>query len=139
MRTYFDATLARLQAEKRKPILMRPPFQWAQNLHMIQIEVKYAYRHDVSGCATLQNETVQVSETGILIRAFCQEQDNFLQFEVAFEFWDRVNASTAKWEYQPVGKHYIAVEKLKRPARWRQLHKEGSERPPMMKLWFENH
>ena len=29
VRTYFDSTLKRLHTEKYKPILMRPPFQWA--------------------------------------------------------------------------------------------------------------
>ena len=67
------------------------------------------------------------------------EQDNFLNFEVSFDFWAPVNGSTLKWEYQPVGKHYITVEKLNKPARWRTLHKEGSPKPPMMKLWFEKH
>ena len=33
VRTKYDTLLGRLEAEKRKPILMRPPFQWAQNLH----------------------------------------------------------------------------------------------------------
>lgn len=80
VRQYFDRTQERLHNEKKKPILMRPPFQWAQNLHTIQIEVKYAYRHDVSGCATLQNETVKVNETALFIQAFCMEQDNYLQF-----------------------------------------------------------
>ena len=119
VRTYYDATLKRLQAEKRKPILMRPPFQWSQNLQQILIEVKYSYRHDVSGCATLQNETIKCNETHLFIEAYCQEQDNFLQFQVAFPFWAKVNASTFKWEYQPVGKHYITVEKLNKPARWK--------------------
>lgn len=118
VRTYYDETLQRLQAEKRKPILMRPPFQWAQNLHSIFIEVKYAYRHDVSGCATLQNETVKVTESHIHFSAGCQEQDNYLQFEVNFPLWSKVNASTLKWEYQPVGKHYITIEKLQKPGRW---------------------
>jgi hypothetical protein len=38
-----------------------------------------------------------------------------------------------------VGKHYISVEKLNKPARWKQLYRNGTDRPPMMKLWFENH
>lgn len=51
---------------------MRPPFQWAQNLHAIFIEVKYAYRHDVSGCAALQNDTVRVvNDSHIFIQAYC--------------------------------------------------------------------
>jgi hypothetical protein len=82
---------------------------------------------------------VKTNDTHIFIEAFCQEQDNFLQFQVSFPFWAKVNASTFKWEYQPVGKHYISVEKLNKPARWKQLYRNGTDRPPMMKLWFENH
>lgn len=82
---------------------------------------------------------VKIENNSIFLEAFCQEQDNYLQFQVSFPFWAEVNATTLKWEQQPVGKHYITVEKMKKPARWRQLHKEGTDRPPMMKLWFENH
>lgn len=67
------------------------------------------------------------------------EQDNFLNFEVDFEFWGKVNPDSLKWEYQPVGKHYIAIEKANKPIRWKTLHKNGTARPPMCKLWFENH
>ena len=76
------------------------------------IEIKYSYRHDVSGCATLFNESVNITEKDISIRAFCKDQDNYLLFELSFPFWDKVNASSSKWEYQSVGKHYIYVEKL---------------------------
>lgn len=106
---------------------------------MIFIEVKYAYRHDVAGCASLLNQSVTANETSLSIAASCIEQDNFLQFEVSFDFWAPVNVSSLKWEYQPVGKHYIQIEKLTRPARWRYLYKEGKQKPPMMKLWFEKH
>ena len=71
MRQFYDSLLERLFQEKRKPVLMRPPFQWAQNLHYIYIEVKYAYRLDVAGCATLYNESVVVNETSIRIEAYC--------------------------------------------------------------------
>jgi hypothetical protein len=45
--------------------------------------------------------------------------DNYLVFEVNFPFWAKVNASSLRWEYQSVGKHFITLEKLKKPARWR--------------------
>ena len=38
-----------------------------------------------------------------------------------------------------MGKHYITVDKMHKPARWKQLYRNGTDRPPMMKLWFENH
>ena len=126
IRDYYDHTIKRVSEQRRKTILMRPPFQWAQSLHTILMEVKYAYRHDVAGCATLFNQSVVANNTHIRISAYCQEQDHNLHFEVAFPFWAAVNASTLKWEYQPVGKHFITVEKLNKPARWRYLYKEGS-------------
>ena len=58
---YYDTILAALEEKRKRPILMRPPFQYAQNLHQIVMEVKYAYRHDVSGCSTLQNETINAT------------------------------------------------------------------------------
>ena len=79
------------------------------------------------------------NETSISIQASCIEQDNHLQFAVSFDFWGPVNATSLKWEYQPVGKHYIQIEKLTKPSRWRTLNKEGTQKPPLMKLWFEKH
>ena len=38
-----------------------------------------------------------------------------------------------------MGKHYIVVDKAKKPSRWRQLYKEDTNKPPLMKLWFELH
>lgn len=74
-----------------------------------------------------------------MIKASCIEQDNHLQFEVAIDTWAPINATSLKWEYQAVGKHYIQFEKLNAPARWRFLYKEGTTKPPLMKLWFEKH
>jgi len=111
--------ISKIEEAKSKPILMRPPFQWAQNLHFIFIEVKYAYRHDVSGCAAIYNETINATDEKIYISAFCKDMDNNLFFEVSFPFWAEVNATTLKYEYQSVGKHYISLEKLNKPARWR--------------------
>jgi hypothetical protein len=71
VRGKYDVLLSRLAAEKYKPIHIKPPFQWAQSLYHIYIEVKYAYRHDVSGCATLQNEIVNVTDDIIYISAMC--------------------------------------------------------------------
>ena len=63
------------------------------------IEVKYAYRHDVSGCAALYNETVWVTKDEIFFSASCRDQDNQLYFEQHFPFWAEVNEETFKWEY----------------------------------------
>lgn len=87
---------------------MKPPVQWAQNLHFIFLEVKYAYRHDVAGCATVHNETIRLEEKHLFIEAYCNEQDNYLKFNFEVELWDTVNETSLEWEYQPVGKHYIS-------------------------------
>src|SRR5437764_328971 len=95
-RALTEVTKALIEESKNKPILMRPPFQWAQNLHFIFIEVKYSYRHDVSGCATLTNETLNATNNKIYISAYCKDMDNYLFFEVSFPFWGEVNATTLK-------------------------------------------
>lgn len=61
--------------------------------------MKYSYRHDVSGCATLTNETINATNKGIYISAYCKDMENYLFFEVSFPFWADVNASTLKYEY----------------------------------------
>lgn len=96
---YYDKSLNTLYEIKRQPIVMRPPLQWAQNLHFIFLEVKYAYRHDVAGCATLHDERIELNDNHLSIEAFCREQDNFLRFNVDFPLWADVNVTSLEWEY----------------------------------------
>jgi hypothetical protein len=136
---YYNEQQNRLYEIKRQPIQMKPPIQWAQNLFFVFVEVKYAYRHDVAGCATVHNETIELTESHLSIEAYCNEQDNFLKFNVEIELWADVNVTSLIWEYQPVGKHYISFQKENKPGRWRQLQREGDEKPALLKLWFEKH
>jgi len=52
---------------------MTPPFVWHQTLNQVSIEIKYAYRHDVSGCATLFNETIAIRDDKFYVSASCAE------------------------------------------------------------------
>jgi len=68
-------------------------------LHKIYIEVKAAYRHDVSGCADMTNEIVQVTETTFKFSGQCSDQiDNNILFELDFNFWADVKPETLTWE-----------------------------------------
>ena len=104
---------------------------------MLEFEIKYAYRHDVAGCADLFNETVKISKDVFYVGASCKELDQTMYFELKFKLWDEVDPDTVKYEKVPVGKHHITVEKLTKPARWRQLWLEGTAKPLMMKIWFD--
>ena len=86
---------------------------------MLEFEIKYAYRHDVAGCADLFNETVNISKDAFYVGASCKELDQTMYFELKFKLWDEVDPDTVKYEKVPVGKHQIRVEKLIKPARWR--------------------
>ncbi len=111
-----------------------PPFIWYQSLNHIEIEIKFAYRQGVSGCATLFNETIKVTSKRFYVSASCETADNILFFELDFPFWAKVNSTTLKVEKRPVGKIGLTIGKATNPARWRQLYKEGEERPQTMKL-----
>ena len=58
----YTRILTKIDEELKKPIVMAPPFQWAQSLNHLEFEIKYAYRHDVAGCADLFNETTNISK-----------------------------------------------------------------------------
>ena len=104
------------------------------------MEVKAAYRFDVAGCATLFNETIEVTETSLHVSASCAEtQETKIFYDLQFEFWGKVNATSYKFDRKPVGKFAFRFDKLERPARWRQLYKEGTSRPTSMKLDIDGH
>jgi hypothetical protein len=54
----YDAMLKKIQDRNAKPVKVVPPYQWYQTLSTVVLEIKYANRFDVAGCAALYNETV---------------------------------------------------------------------------------
>ena len=52
--TAYLSILNNIDDKLKKPIVMSPPFYWAQSLNQIEFEIKFAYRHDVAGCADLR-------------------------------------------------------------------------------------
>ena len=71
----YDTFINKIHDELKKPVVMNPPFRWAQSLNSIEMEIKYAYRFDVAGCADLFNETVKIKKDTFYIGASCKELD----------------------------------------------------------------
>ena len=120
---------------RNKAIKMTPPFTWYQTLTTVFIEIKFAYRHDVSGCATLFNEVVEITDDKFYMSAYCAEtHDNNVFFELEFPFWAKIKSESMKQEKVPVGKTVFTLPKVDSPARWRHIYNEESKRPPTGKL-----
>ena len=60
-------------------------------------------------------------------------------YDLEFEFWANIDPDKVKFQRKPVGKFVFTIEKAERPARWRRLYKEGTDRPPTMKLDIDKH
>ena len=73
MQSVYSDMLDRIEKLKNKAIVVAPPFTWYQDLHRIHLEVKAAYRFDVAGCATLFNETIDITATKLHVSASCAE------------------------------------------------------------------
>ena len=84
----------RIEESLKKPVLLSPPFQWAQSLEFIELEIKYAYRHDVAGCADLFNETIAITKDIFRVGASCKELDQTMYFELKFKLWDEIDVDT---------------------------------------------
>jgi hypothetical protein len=93
------------------------------------MEIKFAYRHDVAGCADLFNETIRVTKDIFQVSASCKELDQTMFYELFFKLWDEIDSETLKIEKRPVGKLYLSFQKLTKPARWRQLWLEDTPKP----------
>ena len=125
----YTAILDQIEDELKRPLQLSPPFQWAQSLHNIELEIKYAYRHDVAGCADLFNETLAITKDTFSYGASCKELDRSMHYLLEFRLWDEIDTDTVKVERQPAGKVAITMQKLLAPARWRQLYLEDSPKP----------
>jgi len=90
----YARILDKIDEHLKRPILLSPPFQWAQSLDYIEMEIKYAYRHDVAGCADLFNETVAITKDIFKVGASCKELDQTMYFELKFKLWDEVDPET---------------------------------------------
>ena len=89
----------------------------------------------MSGCATLFNETVSITDDKFYISAYCAEtHDNNVFFELEFPFWAKIKSEEIKQEKIPVGKTLFTLPKVDKPARWRHVYHEESKRPPTCKL-----
>ena len=105
----YSRMLNKIHEDLKKPVVMSPPFYWAQDLKKLEIEIKYAYRHDVAGCADLFNQTVKIEKDVFYVGASCKELDQTMFFELKFKLWDEVDPDTVALERRPVGKLYISV------------------------------
>jgi len=125
----------KVESKKSTAIKMTPPFTWYQTLTHVYVEIKFAYRHDVSGCATLFDEKVAITDDEFYMSAQCAEtHDNNVFFELKFPFWAKVKSESMKMERIPVGKVLFTLPKVDSPARWRHIYHEESKRPPTGKL-----
>lgn len=103
------------------------------------MEIKFAYRLDVAGCADLFNETYKITKDVIYVGASCKELDQSMYYMLHFKLWDEVDPDSVKIEKRPVGKVYMTMKKLNKPGRWKQIWLEDTPKPPNMRLWFERH
>ena len=130
--------LDKIEEQKTAPVKVTPPFTWYQDLHRVYIEIKHANRFDVAGCGTLYNETIKITDEKFHVSASCAEsQETKIFYELKFKFWANVNSTTMTFTKKPVGKFLFTIRKAESPARWRQLYKEGTKKPPTMKLNIE--
>lgn len=136
----YDTLLAKIKAWKEKAIVVPPPFNWYQDLNRIHIEVKAAYRFDVAGCATLFNETIDITAKSFYVSVSCAEsQETKINYLLQFDFWNEINEDSVVFQRKPVGKFVFTIDKAKKPGRWRQLFKEGTPKPSTMKLDIDKH
>jgi len=105
----YDKIINQIHDELKKPIVMSPPFIWAQSLTMLEFEIKFAYRFDVAGCADLFNETIKITKDIFYIGASCKELDQTMFFQMHFKLWDEVDPDTLVVEKRPVGKYYVSI------------------------------
>jgi hypothetical protein len=54
-----------------------PPLSWYQTLRTVEMEIKFAYRHDVAGCASTFNETIKITNKTFNVQAYCNETQDY--------------------------------------------------------------
>jgi len=73
--------------------------QWAQSLHQVFIEVRYAHRHDAPGCTRLEDEQISIEETQIQLSVLCIEANSKVKYHLKLRLWDRINVTLSRHEY----------------------------------------
>lgn len=114
------------------------PISWAQNLHYVFIEARYAHRHDAPGCSNSQGETIEINEDSIYLSVICLESASKIKYNSMIQLWDKINVNESKHEHQSVGRHHFTLKKMNAPARWKQLW-SGDNKPMNYRLWTSVH
>ena len=73
----------------------------------------------MAGCASLLDETIEVTDTSFYVKAYCAETNDLkIAYELQFDFWAPVNSEKVKIERLPAGKIHFVIPKQDKPARW---------------------
>ncbi len=78
--------------------------QWAQSLHQVFIEVRYAHRHDAPGCSNFEDELIDLNEDSIKISVLCLEANSKVKYHLNLKLWEKIDVDQSKFEYQAVGR-----------------------------------
>lgn len=117
--------------------MVSPAFQWAQSMHHIYIEVKFAHRHDSPGCLEVKNESVDIYKNLVVFKAYCVLGDVPIKFTLPLELWQEVNHEESTHGFGSVGRYQFNLKKRTGGMYWDRLLKDGVEKPHNMKVWFE--
>jgi hypothetical protein len=117
--------------------LVVPAVQWAQSMHHVYLEIKFAHRHDSPGCLEVKNEQVDIHKDLIVFTAYCVLGDVPIKFHLALQLWQEVATEESTYGFGSVGRYHVTLKKRVGGMYWDKLIKEGQEKPQNMKVWFE--
>ena len=132
----MSSLLAELK-RKKDYLNVQLPVQWAQSLHNVFLEVRYAHRHDAPGCSNFVDEQVALTEDRLKVSVLCLDATSRVKYHLDLALWDQIDVERSHHEYQTVGRRHFTLAKRRGPARW--LHLYAEARPINYRLWLEQH
>ena len=119
--------------------MVQPTISWAQDLHRIHLEVKFAHRFDAPGCANHTNVEIKIEDTQLTLAVLCISISSKIKYELNLPLWAPINVDASTYKYQAVGKYHFTLKKETSPGRWPQLHDIEFPKPLKTRLHLDWH
>ena len=119
--------------------IVEPTVEWAQDLHRVYLEVKFAHRFDAPGCANHTQTEIELHDEFVTLKVLCHSISSKIKYDLKLHFWEQIDAEKSVYNYQAVGKYQFTLRKKVEPRRWRQLYEKELPKPLNMRLNLELH
>lgn len=79
--------------------VVEPTVEWAQDLHRVFMEVKFAHRFDAPGCANHTETEIDLQDDSVTLKVLCHSISSKIKYDLKLHFWESVDSKNSVYTY----------------------------------------